>query len=101
MGIFLSYYIPAIYAQIPLDTEILLTHTPPYLILDETRRGKHAGCEELAGSLKRLDACRLHVFGHIHEAHGTQIESRQGCQRISVNAAMKGGSQAIIVDLKN
>ncbi|KZT26341.1 Metallo-dependent phosphatase [Neolentinus lepideus HHB14362 ss-1] len=63
----------AIYNCIPLDTEILLTHTPPYRILDKTRQGKHAGCPRLAARMSRLNACRLHVFGHIHEAHGTLL----------------------------
>ncbi|TFK55026.1 Metallo-dependent phosphatase, partial [Heliocybe sulcata] len=59
-----------IYSNIPLDTEILLTHTPPYRTLDKTRKGKHAGCRRLAAHMSQLNACRLHVFGHIHEGHG-------------------------------
>jgi hypothetical protein len=98
MTMVFSFYISAIYGQIPPDTEILLTHTPPYLTLDKTRQGKHAGCEQLAESMKRLEACRLHVFGHIHDAHGAQIEPSQ---RVSVNAAMCLGAKPIIVDLRN
>ena len=66
-----------IYARIPSDTEILLTHTPPYEVLDKTRRGKNAGCDVLAARLEQLPACRLHVFGHIHEAHGASIEEKK------------------------
>ena len=30
---------------IPNNTDILITHGPPYKILDKTIRGKHVGCE--------------------------------------------------------
>jgi Icc-related predicted phosphoesterase len=42
----------------------------------------------------------MHVFGHIHEAHGSMVH--EGGERVSVNAAMVGGyGQAVIVDLKH
>jgi Icc-related predicted phosphoesterase len=91
-----------IYARIPSDTEILLTHTPPHEVLDKTRRGKNAGCDVLAARLEQLHACRLHVFGHIHEAHGAIIageKDRTG--RVSINAALPLDKQVIVVDLKN
>jgi len=54
---------------IPLDTEVLITHGPPYGILDRTTRGERVGCEELLEAIKQIRP-RLHVFGHIHEAYG-------------------------------
>ncbi|KII88933.1 hypothetical protein PLICRDRAFT_40565 [Plicaturopsis crispa FD-325 SS-3] len=86
-------------ACIPHDTAILLTHTPPYGILDTTRKGKHAGCKALKAQMNTLEACRLHVFGHIHEQHGVQIAPEDGT--VSVNAALYLGGGAVIVDLKN
>jgi len=98
-----------IYARIPSNTEILLTHTPPYEVLDKTRREKNAGCDVLAARLEHLSACKLHVFGHIHEAHGAVMEEEKddgvdvstGVRRVSVNAALSSSRQAIVVDLKN
>jgi Icc-related predicted phosphoesterase len=55
-----------IYDKIPLDTDILLTHTPPHGILDLTKKGKNAGCWYLEGRLGSLEACKLHVFGWVH-----------------------------------
>lgn len=57
------------WALIPDDTDILVTHSPPYGILDRTARGVDAGCEALR---ERLASVRpqLHLFGHIHEAYG-------------------------------
>lgn len=91
----------ALYKQIPSSTEILLTHTPPHGICDETRRGVFAGCPELTARMNEPDLkrCRLHVFGHIHEAHGFHISEEHG--RVSVNAAVHGKSLPIIVDLLN
>jgi Icc-related predicted phosphoesterase len=86
-----------IYEPIPQDTEILLTHTPPYRTLDKTRKGKHAGCKTLAARLRNLSNLELHVFGHIHEAHGA-LESGE---YVSVNAAVHRVGQAVIVDLWN
>ncbi|KAK1220512.1 hypothetical protein PQX77_016722 [Marasmius sp. AFHP31] len=50
-------------------TDILLTHGPPYKILDRTNHGDFPGCEDLRRRLPSLRP-RIHVFGHIHEAHG-------------------------------
>ena len=54
-----------IYDRIPEDTEILLTHTPPYGKLDVTSKDKHAGCHALARRLGSLARCKLHVFGWV------------------------------------
>jgi len=61
-----------VWARIPPDIDLLITHGPPHGILDETLRGEHVGCEQLLERVLELRP-RLHVFGHIHEARG-QIE---------------------------
>ena len=83
----------AIYDRIPPGTNILLTHTPPLGVCDVTKRGKHAGCPGLAERLVRddLQSCRLHVYGHIHEAHGAALVGQSEGNpfgRVSVNAAL-------------
>lgn len=55
--------------RIPGDTDILITHTPPYLILDENDRGIRCGSVNLRSALDRVQPL-LHVFGHIHEQGG-------------------------------
>ena len=88
-----------------VSTEILLTHTPPYGVCDLSKKGKHAGCPSLASRLdsKDLANCRLHVFGHIHEAYGATISSSEGLRkgRVSVNAALRHDELPAIVDLLN
>jgi len=64
-----------------------------------TKRGENAGCPILTTTLAELGQSRMHVFGHIHEAHGAIVHEGGG---VSVNAAMAGGyGQAVIVDLKH
>lgn len=54
---------------IPDTTDILITHGPPYGILDTTATGKMAGCEQL-GKMIDLIQPKMSIFGHIHEARG-------------------------------
>lgn len=58
---------------IPLDTEILVTHGPPYQILDYVpeRHGgmREVGCYDLRRIIEK-SKIKLHVFGHIHYAAG-------------------------------
>jgi Icc-related predicted phosphoesterase len=68
---------------IPEGIDILITHTPPYDILDRTQFGWRVGCDELRAAVERV-APRLHVFGHIHEAYGRM---RKGTTEF-VNAAL-------------
>jgi Icc-related predicted phosphoesterase len=59
-----------LYAQIPRDIDVLITHGPPFGILDTAPvSGLHEGCRELLRAVTRLRP-KLHVFGHIHTAYG-------------------------------
>jgi predicted phosphodiesterase len=62
---------------IPDDIDILVTHGPPYGILDPgfeegadgMFRRIHAGDKELLTAVRRIRP-RYHLFGHLHEGHG-------------------------------
>ena len=56
---------------IPHNTDILITHGPPHGILDKTVSGQKVGCEELRERLEIVKP-KIHVFGHIHEAYGSE-----------------------------
>lgn len=51
---------------IPNDTDILITHGPPFEILDECADGQKVGCEDLLNRIQKLKL-KVHAFGHIHE----------------------------------
>lgn len=69
----------AIWAMVPDDVDILLTHTPPFQIHDmvDNRHGRGPqGCEDLRHRMDEIAYAsgemkhRLHCFGHIHEGRG-------------------------------
>jgi len=75
-----------LYGKIPDDVDILVTHGPPHGILDQSPvNPHHAGCPELLKAVKKLKP-KLHVFGHIHSAHGTLSTD----DTLYVNAALLG-----------
>jgi predicted phosphohydrolase len=74
---------------IPDDTDVLVTHGPPFGVLDRTRRGERVGCADLLARVRTMRP-RLHVFGHIHEAAGV---ARDG-DTLFVNAATDMGRGA-------
>lgn len=65
---------------IPNDIDILITHGPPYGILDLVpRKGwdENTGCEELrkrVEAIASLGRLQLHIFGHIHCGYGMHEE---------------------------
>jgi predicted phosphodiesterase len=61
------------WALIPLDVDVLITHGPPWGVLDVAYDNEHVGCEELTMAISRNQP-KLHIFGHIHEGYGTHRE---------------------------
>ena len=54
---------------IPEDTNVLITHGPPFGIGDLTARGDQAGCQDLLEVIEKIKPA-VHIFGHIHECYG-------------------------------
>lgn len=57
------------FSLIPDDTDILITHSPPYGIYDETESGNLVGSTSLLLKLAEVKPL-LHCWGHIHEQGG-------------------------------
>jgi len=61
------------WGKIPIDTDILITHSPPKGYLDEVWKAGmpwHIGCQSLTEAIERVKP-RIHVFGHMHDGYGT------------------------------
>ena len=64
--------------MIPNDIDILVTHGPPYDILDELcyvngdPKGEFVGCVDLLNAIKRIKPS-IHLFGHIHCQGGKEL----------------------------
>lgn len=54
---------------IPLDTDVLITHGPPFGILDKTFQNLNVGCTYLLTKIEEIKPY-YHIFGHIHEDFG-------------------------------
>lgn len=54
------------------NVDIMMTHGPPMGVLDQSKKGTNAGCENLHRALTRARP-RLHCFGHVHEGYGAEI----------------------------
>lgn len=88
---------------IPESTDVLLTHGPPWGILDTVDREngllENTGCPSL---LERTRQVRpgLHVFGHIHEGRGEVL--RHGVRHLNVSSMDKHyriRHEPVVVDL--
>jgi Icc-related predicted phosphoesterase len=60
-----------VWAAIPDDTEVLVTHGPPYGHGDRVERppGELVGCRDLLARVRDVRP-KVHCFGHIHESAG-------------------------------
>jgi len=58
------------FGHIPLDTDILVTHTPPFGILDRNIDGICCGSAALR-NVTAISKIKYHFFGHIHEGYGS------------------------------
>jgi len=58
------------WAQIPIHTDVVITHGPPMGILDRNSYGIPCGCEDLKNAIERIEPM-VHCFGHVHEAMGS------------------------------
>jgi len=59
---------------IPKDTDILVTHGPPFGHCDEAPYGGHVGCELLRERVDEFPP-KIHVFGHIHAGYGYKFHN--------------------------
>ncbi len=70
--------------RIPLDTQILVTHGPPFGILDTHRNGTDLGCKDLLAKVYEVRPA-LHLFGHVHESYG--FCRKEDIETLFVNAS--------------
>lgn len=87
------------WSQIPDETDVLITHCPPHTKRDFIPNNLQVGCELLMFRVEQLKPL-VHVFGHIHNAHGAQYNE----DTIFVNAAIcteryVPSNKPIIIDL--
>jgi Icc-related predicted phosphoesterase len=70
---------------IPEDTDILVTHSPPFTIRDGRNPNQNLGSRSLMKRISKINL-KLHVFGHIHEGYGIM-----DLQWLKLKNGFKGG----------
>ncbi len=67
--------------NVPKNANIIITHNPPFGILD----GRFEGCKELKKSIERIKPL-IHCFGHIHSDYGIYYNDKQGTYHINASS---------------
>ena len=67
--------------------DILITHCPPYQILDYTYKNKNIGSLTLLEDLILRVKPKIHIFGHNHDESGYRIYEYNGEQILFINAS--------------
>jgi len=85
--------------KISNDTDILITHGPPYGYLDKViGRTENLGCELLTSRINIIKP-KVHVFGHIHSGNGTiKTDNTQFINASSLNEHYIYEYKPIIID---
>lgn len=87
------------WSRIPGDTDVLITHTPPFGILDVSSRGMVLGCKHLANAAARV-APAIHCFGHVHHSAGSVRQNGTVyVNASSVNSTMKLARDPIVLEI--
>lgn len=88
---------------IPEGTDVLVTHGPPFGILDEVHRApeetEQTGCKSL---LKRIVNIKpqYHIFGHIHECYGRASYKQVEFANVStMNRFYKIENEPVVLDV--
>ena len=75
-----------VWAKIPDDTQVLVTHGPA-LGIGDLCRGGNVGCADLLKRIGQLKDLKLHIFGHIHEGSGDWWNNN----KLFINASVLDG----------
>lgn len=95
-----------VWARIPDDVQVLVTHGPPFGVLDRVDQGsgfrgtRHVGCEDLARRVAALPDLRVHVFGHVHEGYGMlELGGRRFVNASTTTVRYEPVNAPVVVDL--
>jgi Icc-related predicted phosphoesterase len=74
--------------QIPIDTDVLITHGPAHgfgdYVDNHYSKGLNVGCQDLYDAIERVKP-QVHFYGHIHEGYGRY---KMHCGTVSVNCSV-------------
>ena len=77
---------------IPDDIDILITHNPPYMILDKGYDFGSIGSPSLYMEVMERIKPMVHVFGHAHDSHGIKVLDKT----VFINASILDGEYNVV-----
>lgn len=85
--------------QIPTSTDVLITHGPPYHILDDSPDGRF-GCLDLLVAVRRVQP-KVHIFGHNHMGYGAMAWYHTRFNNVSTcDMACNPVNLPVVIDLE-
>lgn len=86
--------------EIPSNTNVLITHSPPYKINDLLKNGEHIGNASLYTALNKINI-NFHIFGHVHDAYGiTQLNNTQFINASSIDNKHQHFNEPLSITIK-
>ena len=88
--------------KVPDNTDILITHVPPYDVLDTTYNNKHVGSKLLRNEICNRIQPKIHIFGHNHDSEESFAEGefKNGNKCLFVNACVLNDFKPSIIEYK-
>ena len=85
--------------RVPTGVDILVTHSPPWGVLDMTYDRRFVGSEYLRNEIADRIHPKIHIFGHNHDAHAAQMGTfANGDKCLFVNASAMYAKSPIMID---
>ena len=90
------------FENIPSNTDILVTHVPPYGVLDISYKNKHLGSKWLRNEICNRIHPKIHIFGHNHDSPNSfaigKFKNGETC--LFVNACVYYTEEPCIINYK-
>lgn len=90
------------FEKIPSNTDILVTHVPPYEVLDLSYKNKHLGSKWLRNEICNRIHPKIHIFGHNHDSPDQFAigKFKNGEKCLFVNACVYYTREPCIIEYK-
>ena len=90
------------FEKIPSNTDILVTHVPPYGILDISYKNKHLGSKFLRNEICNRIHPKIHIFGHNHDSPDpfAIVKFKNGDKCLFVNASTYYTEEPCVIEYK-
>lgn len=93
--------IRAVWSNIPENTDVLITHGPPFGLGDNLESDERVGCEDLLHEINNRVKPKAHICGHIHSGYG-EYKSESGARIFNVSICDEGykpSNNPVVFDL--